>query len=315
MVHRVDAHDALRNKALSFSNVRLHLASAVTSVDTRGTITLEGGQSYTGDLVVGADGVHSAVVKSLAEAGEDLSAHFGPVNMYRFMVPSDKMLGDPLVSRFFDQLDWQHSLYGFQRPGRTLIMYPCRQTSLLNCATFLPRDVDQIPIAAGTWNTPGTKEDLLSALDGYPDHLRALVSMADDIKHWSSVWRDCPRTYVKDRAVLIGDAAHPMPPTYGAGAGTGVEDACVLATLLEEHASPCEVEPLLRMYNDLRYERGTVIKYASHAPQNPERSKTKLEELVPGAQIPSVMVDYMWSYDAAAVAKEALAKYRASVEI
>ena len=290
------------------------LSSQVISVEPgTGTITLDGGQSHPGDLVVGADGVHSAVAKSVA-TDEDMSAHYGPLNIYRFLVSTDDMQSDPLVSEFFGKLDWQNSFNSYRHAGRFLTSYPCRGLSLLNCATFLRRDLDQGPIAAGTWNTPGTREELFKALDGFPDQIRRLVDMANDIKHWSTVMRHCTKTYVKGRTVLIGDAAHPMAPTHGAGAGTGVEDAYVLATILDESAVASEVEALLRLYNNLRYERGTIMKYASHAREDPEGSATKLKELVPGAEIPVGMVDYIWAYNGIPIAKNALAKYRATKE-
>lgn len=39
-------------------------------------------------------------------------------------------------------------------------------------------------------------------------------------------------TYVRDKLVLLGDAAHASPPHYGAGAVCGVEDATAISTLL-----------------------------------------------------------------------------------
>lgn len=44
---------------------------------------------------------------------------------------------------------------------------------------------------------------------------------------------DRPVRWGRGRVLLIGDAAHPVTPNLGQGAALGMEDACVLARLLE----------------------------------------------------------------------------------
>lgn len=60
--HRVDLHNGLKRLAVDTSGkgtpVIINLNSRVTSVDPEtGTITLENGKTYHGDVVIGADGV------------------------------------------------------------------------------------------------------------------------------------------------------------------------------------------------------------------------------------------------------------------
>ena len=62
MAHRVDYHNVLKETALSEEGtgnpVKLHLQSRVQSCDTeRGIITLKNGETYQGDVVIGADGI------------------------------------------------------------------------------------------------------------------------------------------------------------------------------------------------------------------------------------------------------------------
>jgi 2-polyprenyl-6-methoxyphenol hydroxylase-like FAD-dependent oxidoreductase len=59
----VDFHNALKKAALErdgdLDPIALHTGCQITSVDPeQGSITLEDGQKMTGDILVGADGVH-----------------------------------------------------------------------------------------------------------------------------------------------------------------------------------------------------------------------------------------------------------------
>lgn len=63
LVHRIDLHNALKNKATDERGegkpVEIHLKSRVASVDVEeSTIVLHDGRRIKGDLVLGADGVH-----------------------------------------------------------------------------------------------------------------------------------------------------------------------------------------------------------------------------------------------------------------
>ncbi len=54
-----------------------------------------------------------------------------------------------------------------------------------------------------------------------------------------SIWEMPPApTYLKDRVVMIGDAAHASTPFMGSGAAIAVEDSCVLHTFLGKYLDP-----------------------------------------------------------------------------
>ena len=63
MVHRVDFHNALKQKAQTCDGalgpIPLHTSCPVTSVDLeKGSVTLEDGRQMSADLLIGADGIH-----------------------------------------------------------------------------------------------------------------------------------------------------------------------------------------------------------------------------------------------------------------
>lgn len=65
-----------------------------------------------------------------------------------------------------------------------------------------------------------------------------------------------PDTYVRGRAVLLGDAAHAMTPHLGQGACQAIEDAVVLGGLLEEHG---DVDEALLEYDRVRRPRAREV--------------------------------------------------------
>lgn len=297
-VHRADAHDILRETALAFPNVELSLRSPVNSVDPdQGTVTLEGGETHSADVIIGSDGIHSKAVHAIDDT---LVVKKTSRNAYRFMVPVEKAMARQDTKAFLQSYDWTDILaIFFDKTGsRNTVMYPCRGGTLINVATFTEAGDDKEELG-DAWNNPASIDDLVKVMDGFPDDLVSLAGLGEDIKHWASGSRDCPNTFVKKRLVLIGDAAHPMPPTWTAGAGTGIEDGAALGILLDKGITPDQVEQRLKMYNEARYERGVTIKYASEnvGKEQIERSKSKLEDLCPGVSIPDDMAKYLWIED------------------
>lgn len=72
MTHRVDWHEALKTAALSTNGdgepVMLHTACNVVSIDeAAGTVSLEDGREFKGDVFIGADGVHVCTSDTLSE--------------------------------------------------------------------------------------------------------------------------------------------------------------------------------------------------------------------------------------------------------
>lgn len=73
-----------------------------------------------------------------------------------------------------------------------------------------------------------------------------------DIRHLASV----PRSFVRGRVVLLGDAAHAMPPNLGQGGGMAIEDAVTLATALRDTE---DVESALARYDRERRPRTAAV--------------------------------------------------------
>lgn len=88
--HRVDLHNELRNLALaddgSGPRVDLHLGVKIVRVDVENAeIEMDDGNVWKGDLVIGADGIHSFVRReALGEEQEEIED--GGWNIYRWLL-------------------------------------------------------------------------------------------------------------------------------------------------------------------------------------------------------------------------------------
>lgn len=100
-IHRIDLHEGLRNLDLSLG-VKMHLQNAAVSIDAEaGSVVLEDGTTVTGDGVIGADGIHSRVRRSMF--GEDKECHPFGVTTLRLLIPSSDIANDSLARKFIEK--------------------------------------------------------------------------------------------------------------------------------------------------------------------------------------------------------------------
>lgn len=315
MVFRIDAHNLLKQHAELIPNITMHLGNGLVSVDTaKASIKLSSGEERSGDLVVGADGIHSLTLQSV-DASAAPTSRMG-LNMYRFLIPAAKAKQDTEVSAMLDKLGFFDGVgNNIINPSTktSLIVYPCRGCNIVNCLTFQAEGDEKTKLPEDDYNCPGTAEDVQHLLRKWPQNFQALAGMAEDVTHWAAASRDVPSTYIKDRLVLVGDAAHPTMPKHGAGAGMGMEDAATLATLLDHNVTKEDLPRRLELYNQLRYPRTVTTKFASEIfklgwTTNPdEAAQELLTQKVPGAVLPKDAQKYLFTYDVVQEAKNALA--------
>ena len=70
-------------------------------------------------------------------------------------------------------------------------------------------------------------------------------------------------TFVHELMALIGEAAHPLLPHQGQGAGMAIEDAAYLTVILSDLKSVAEMPERLKLYNEARYERAHTVQQFS----------------------------------------------------
>ena len=101
---------------------------------------------------------------------------------------------------------------------------------------------------------PDPKAELLERFEGWPRPAPQLVEATpdNDIIRTDIFDRPTLESWTDGRITLLGDAAHPMTPDLGQGAGQAIEDAVVLAEVL---ADADDMEAGLKAYEQARLER------------------------------------------------------------
>ncbi|KAJ0419056.1 FAD/NAD(P)-binding domain-containing protein [Aspergillus carlsbadensis] len=308
LTHRVDLHSALRAtaaKVVDGRKIRIQLAARVASVDAEaGEVLLEDGTKYTGDLIVGADGIHSRSVQAIT--GLERTSISTGQNCFRFLVPVSKMQENPLTANLLTKIGLD-GVHVFAAHDRRLVLYPCRRGQLLNVAGIYPSDPGVDSVHDASWHNAGSVQELLDTFEGFSDELREMCRMAEDVKLWSLSSRDPAPTFVSGKLALIGDAAHPMLPHQGQGAAQAFEDGAagltshpkpILAGVLPESTRVEQLPQRLDLYNRLRYAHAvTVMMMSRTADERRDEMLDELRRFVPGAVSPGCMFAYTWASD------------------
>ena len=218
-MHRADLHEAL---ASVVPDEIVHLNKKLVGLEQNGgpvTLSFADGTSATADAVIGADGVHSLVRDIVV--GPDKPIHRGRI-AYRAVFASERMPREISGSR----TKW----WGEDR--HIVIYYTRKDRSEVYLVTSVPEPGDWI--TQESWSAKGDVEELRAAYAGFHEEVRMVLDACDECHKWAILERDPLPTWSQGRAVLIGDACHPMTPYMAQGAATSIEDAAVLARCLRD---------------------------------------------------------------------------------
>src|ERR1700761_270700 len=251
--HRADLHDLLQSLVPASS---IHLGAACTGIHTSqtgATVSFADGSKVECDVVVGADGIHSVVRNGLF--GEK-PARFTKQICWRAMIPMDQV---PERVGPGGSVPLAHGEYsGWIGPTGHIICYPIRAGKIFNI--FAGRVSEEW--ADESWVTPSTNEELLAAYEGWNGAMREMLRKADRCYKWGIYDRDPLGRWVVDRAVLIGDAAHPMMPTLAQGAAISIEDGYALA---RNFAATDDIDEALTAFERERVPRASAVQLQARA--------------------------------------------------
>jgi 2-polyprenyl-6-methoxyphenol hydroxylase-like FAD-dependent oxidoreductase len=204
--------------------------------DARVTLTLRDGRTFDGDLLVGADGIHSVVRRQLHPQEPPLraSGYHGVRGV---------ALG---VARHLGGL----SAVGYLGDGYESAAAPAGMDAVY---WYLSLRSEEIPDG-----DPDAGEVMRTWTPRLPPPMRAIVSATkpDDRRLDALFDRDPLAEWGSGAVTLLGDAAHPMMPHTGQGAAQALEDAVALGIVLR---APGDVRAALRRYERVRAARTSKI--------------------------------------------------------
>jgi len=232
IIHRGDFIDAL---LAALPQEMVHIGCKLDRIEDRGdhaVLSFENGETAAADLVIGADGIRSAVRNQLFSQKPPV---FSGEHAYRAVVALDEARG--LVTDnnpHFFMGDNGTIAYNLPLPHRRQLSYDITA----------PSDDD-------SWAPEVTNERLVTLLEGFDPRIVEIARTLDMATVTSrSVFDIDPiDTWHTDSIALLGDAAHAMLHHQGQGANSAIQDAGGLADALQQAGS---VKEALALYQSTR---------------------------------------------------------------
>jgi salicylate hydroxylase len=239
-VHRADLLDVL-SAALPKNTVKL--GSRCMSVETHERVAaarFTDGTEIEADVVVGADGIHSAVRASLFGPG---APRFTGKICWRCLVPVDAVPGGLSTT---DNTLWLG-------PHGAVVVYLVRRGELVNVVAHYDNDT----WTEESWIRECDRGEVIENYRGWHESLLRLFSASERHYKWALYDREPLGTWSVGRVTILGDAAHPMLPYLGQGACQAMEDGCILAAALA--ALPDDQPGALQLYERVRLPRANRV--------------------------------------------------------
>ncbi|ARP72890.1 salicylate hydroxylase [Streptomyces pluripotens] len=248
VMHRGELHGLLLAACRDAARIELCPARSVAGYEqdgTRAAAVLDTGERITGDALIGADGIHSAVRRQLVGDGPP---RISGITVYRAIVPMDQV---PQRLRC-NAVTW------WTGPGCHFVHYAIAGGKYLNLAASF--DGGATRALAGVPVEEHVVRDLFTVLGATP---RQLIGLGEQWKSWVLIDRAPVDHWTDGPVALLGDAAHPMLHYAAQGACQALEDAVVLGDLLD--GGEAGFAQCLAEYNRLRRDRTAAVQRISRA--------------------------------------------------
>ena len=213
LFHRADLQGLLLEAARA-AGVTVETGRKLVSVDLAGEnprLTFADGSSEAAGFLVGADGLHSVLRKTINPPEKPFFT--GQVAWRALVADSGRAAHEARVH---------------MGPGRHLVTYPLRAGSLINIVAVEERDA----WAEEGWFHRDDPDNLRAAFAGFCPEVRDLLGRVEEVHVWGLHRHKVALEWHRGRAAILGDAAHPTLPFMAQGAVMALEDAWTLADSL-----------------------------------------------------------------------------------
>lgn len=255
--------DHVKDKSKVLTSKRV---TAIQQDSNGATVYCKDGSSYAGDIVVGADGIHSTVKKLMLDQIE--SIHPGTTEKDRNSVSAEYNcifgIGNPVKGHVVPgdshrSYDKDHSTLSFVGKGGMLYWFLFSKLDKRYVGKDIPR-----------YST----EDAIEAAKAFTDiHMTDTIKFGEVFEQRTFVNMTCieesqNENWTSERVVCLGDSIHKMTPNLGAGGNAAIESAAALANSLTalsqstKTGQPPSIEAIrkfLRAYYEKRHLRANII--------------------------------------------------------
>jgi salicylate hydroxylase len=238
VIHRADLQHVMAEAIANEPACELMLGTHLKSFESNSqdvAVTVNSGKVHRGSVLVGADGMRSAVRRGMFNDGDP---EFSGYTAWRGTISADAMP---------EELDSRCSGL-WLGPDAHLVHYPLRGGEVVNVVAVVSSEE-----LAPDW---GESCDL-GALDPYYSDwvapARDMIAGVGQWLRWPLYDRGPAQHWSRGRVTLLGDAAHPALPFIAQGGAIALEDAAVLARQL--HAAPADPARALAAYEEDRLPR------------------------------------------------------------
>lgn len=247
--HRADLQAVLLKKARKLG-IEIHINARVVdikynlSLRTATAITTIG-DKFTGDLIIGADGINSKI-RDLIQGFHDPPIPTGD-SAWRLLIPTDKMTKDPELKKLVDTPQVNYWI----GPDAHCVNYILKSGKFLNfvllCPDTVPKDVSICP---------GDIQELQNFFKGWDPRIEKLISLCPH--EVIDKWKLCFRagidnwSHPSNLVTLLGDSVHATLPYLASGAGMAIEDGAVIGECFKKAKSKDDLPTVLKVYESCR---------------------------------------------------------------
>ncbi|PHH92705.1 hypothetical protein CDD83_5942 [Cordyceps sp. RAO-2017] len=130
--HRVDLHNALKWMATRQDGpgvpVTIHVQANVIGYNPlKPSIVLQSGEQVEGDVVIGADGIHSLAAETVLGHKNQPVPPVHSNCCYRFLIPAATLDEDPETRFWNEGRDGWTRMFPDNETKRRIVVYPCRE--------------------------------------------------------------------------------------------------------------------------------------------------------------------------------------------